>query len=654
MRIAAVRGFVAVVAVAGVVSGCGSTPAEREGPAESSPARWVKVSPAPLAPREAAATVWTGTEVLVFGGDQDPCPPNASCVASTKPPPVDAAAYNPTTDTWRRVADVPAGVRWAQSAVADGVVYVLVPAPSGPGRFLSYHPDTDRWADLPAPPSATWGLAAVGGWLVSWPGSHENGAGPDLVFDPAAQSWTELPPSPLGEGFDRTMVGLDGDRVLLVDLELVPDPGADRPTLYRAAVLDLAAGSWQRLPDSGVVGSDPVWLRSGGLVVNPSVGSLDGGQVGNWGRSYPTGGILDPDLGRWLPLPDVPGDGDRGMPGGAGLGPAAGDGIVVMGRWALHVADRSWQQLPELPALDGVQGARTVWAGDRLFVWGGARFDAAHPSGQLLGAGWSWRPATVGTTPDPPATTAGKPWQLIGSWLVDADGEDDGAVLRIGDDVSLWRGCGMLNGSWRADRHGLFVADLWAGSGACVGEPPLAPAWLRSAVGFEVRSDGPRLLDADGAVVARLRPGGRPTPGPDMLGSLADPPTVTDADKEKFPEPAPLPAGLDPAGPDALVGRWVPPDDGVVRPEQPALELRADGSWQSSDGCNESAGRWVVGPGGALVATAGMSTAMGCTNVSVGGWLSGAARAALDVDALVLLDADGVELGRLSPAAPAR
>ena len=137
--------IVALIAVAGVVSGCGSTPAERDGAAETSPAPWVKVARSPLAPREAASMVWTGTEVLVFGGDQEPCPANASCVASTKPPPVDAAAYNPTTDTWRRVADVPDGVGWAESAVADGVVYVLVPAPSGPGRFLSYDPDTDRW-----------------------------------------------------------------------------------------------------------------------------------------------------------------------------------------------------------------------------------------------------------------------------------------------------------------------------------------------------------------------------------------------------------------------------------------------------------------------------------------------------------------------------
>jgi hypothetical protein len=335
---------------------------------------------------------------------------------------------------------------------------------------------------------------------------------------------------------------------------------------------------------------------------------------------------------------------------------------VVTGGSVLHLRDRSWATLPGLPALHDVGSAATAWAGDRLFVWGGVRFDEEHPAGQLRSAGWSWRPDRVRTVeagpPDVPTATpsvesprtpGGDPWRLIGSWLVTADGEEPGAVLRIsGDDVSLWRRCGQLEGSWRADRSGSFVADLYSGSGGCDITETFTPAWLRAAAAFDLRATGPRLLDADGTVVARLAPGGRPTAGPDVLASLADPPRVTADDRRSFPEAAPLPAGLLPADRTSLVGRWLPQSaDAVQRPEQPMLELRADGTWTSSDGCNSSGGRWTAGDGGRVLATAGYSTLVGCTNVNVAGDLYDASRAAFDGTELVLLDATGAETGRL-------
>jgi META domain len=238
---------------------------------------------------------------------------------------------------------------------------------------------------------------------------------------------------------------------------------------------------------------------------------------------------------------------------------------------------------------------------------------------------------------------------LIGSWVVTADGEEPGAVLRISrHDVSLWRQCGQLEGGWQADRSGLFVADLDIAAEACHPEVPYAPAWLRSAAAFDLRASGPRLLDADGTVVARLAPGGRPTAGPDVLASLADPPTVTAADRHAFADPAPVPSGLQPADRASLVGRWLPlPADNVQRPELPTLDLRADGTWTSSDGCNGTLGRWTTGGGGRVLVTAGGMTQAGCNNVNVAGDFYDAARAAFDGTVLVLLDASGTETGRL-------
>jgi heat shock protein HslJ len=454
------------------------------------------------------------------------------------------------------------------------------------------------------------------------------------------------------------MVALDDHRLVLLDLELVPNPNAEGPALTRAAVLDLTDRSWQRLPDSEIVGLGGPWLHSGGLLVNPATESYDGGEVGNWGRSYPAGGILDPDAGRWSALPATAPPQRQYLH----VATVAGDGVVVTGNSVLHVRDRSWAALPDLPALHDVGSAATAWAGDRLFVWGGARFDEAHPGGQLRSAGWTWRPDRVRTveagptdvptaTPsvEPPGTPGGDPWRLIGSWLVTADGEESGAVLRIsGHDVSLWRRCGQWEGGWRADQSGLFVADFSSASEICHPEVPFAPAWLRAAAAFDLRASGPRLLDADGTVVARLAPGGRPTAGPDLLASLADPPTVTAADRRAFSDPAPVPSGLQPADRASLVGRWLPkPADDVQRPEQPMLELHADGTWTSSDGCNGTDGRWTTGDDGRVLATAGATTQAGCTNVNVAESFF-ASRAAFDGTVLVLLDANGTETGRLA------
>ena len=42
------------------------------------------------------------------------------------------------------------------------------------------------------------------------------------------------------------------------------------------------------------------------------------------------------------------------------------------------------------------------------------------------------------------AEDVGAPSSLVGSWLVEAAGEESGAVLRIADDISLFRRCGRV------------------------------------------------------------------------------------------------------------------------------------------------------------------------------------------------------------------
>jgi hypothetical protein len=249
-----------------------------------------------------------------------------------------------------------------------------------------------------------------------------------------------------------------------------------------------------------------------------------------------------------------------------------------------------------------------------------------------------------------PAATPVDPLALVGSWRVtDASGEEQAAVLRLARDLSLWRQCGWLMGAWRASPEGLFVAHVSGGSGDCAsGGSDLTPEWMRAATRYRVETDARVLLDERGDVVARLLPGGRPTPGPDIASSAAEPPVVTDDLRKQLAPAAALPRGLEPAEKARLVGRWVPVDGAVGGvPQAPHVLLTSEGDWSGSDGCNAQGGRWTAGAGGSLLAVAGPQTLVGCAGANVGGWLSGASRAGFDGAVLVLLDSAGQELGRL-------
>jgi len=365
---------------------------EAAGPGDARGA-WQALPEGPLSARFDAHAFWVAERVVVVGGrDSRPCPPAADCALPEEPPLRDSAAFAPGTGTWTAIARSPVPVGSASGAVVGDTLYLWVSAldrrPSGRSSFLAYHAEEDRWEELAMPPGAGptsfLQLVAIDGAVVAYPTSHEVEASPDLLFDPAEGGWRELPPDPVAPSYDRTMVWT-GAELLLLALEDVENPGSEGPSLYQAAVLDVAAGTWRRLPDSEISGYDPVWFWSTGRAVNPTIGSSDGGDVNGWGRSYEHGGILDPRTGLWSELPPPPTD--LGSYHGPSVG---GGGHVVSSQGAiLDVAASTWSPLPAPPGAAD-EGAAVVWAGDRLVVWGGVSWNA--PEGTLLDTGWSWRP----------------------------------------------------------------------------------------------------------------------------------------------------------------------------------------------------------------------------------------------------------------------
>jgi hypothetical protein len=259
-------------------------------------------------------------------------------------------------------------------------------------------------------------------------------------------------------------------------------------------------------------------------------------------------------------------------------------------------------------------------------------------------------PESPGDVPPVPDVPASDPVGLVGLWRVSgAEGAGERTWLRLAHgSYELWPQdeCrGFAAGGWRASARVFVASAPFAANGDCSLDPwPDGDGWLTSARAYRPTGDGWELLDADGAVVARLAVDGAPEPIDTAVPEYAQPPEVTDDLRAAFAEPAPLPEGMRPAEAADLVGRWVRPGWGT---RSAYVELAADGTYEGSDGCNASGGAWGVDEDGRLLATSGISTAIGCDGAPVPTWLATAARAGFDGRTLVLLDADGEEIARL-------
>ena len=271
-------------------------------------------------------------------------------------------------------------------------------------------------------------------------------------------------------------------------------------------------------------------------------------------------------------------------------------------------------------------------------------------TGQEPGASSPTTDASAAPAASAPAPTA-DPFDLIGLWRVtEADGEAAETWLRVEvGQFQLWRECGMLMGEWTA-LPGRLAASISGASGECaeMGTIPEVP-WLASTVAFEQADDGWLLRDGAGSVTAALTVDGAPEPIPTADEMFTRPPEVDPALRASFAPPVELPASLTPETTEQLVARWIPLGfEGASGGIQPFVEFDASGGWTGSDGCNGAMGRWLLGAEGLFAATAGPTTLIGCDGANVPGWTAAARLAAFDGAELVLLDAEGTELGRFT------
>jgi hypothetical protein len=199
--------------------------------------RWSDLPESPLRGRADVASAWTGSELLVWGGWD----------GGFREVPFfdDGAAFDPATGAWRLLAPAPIEARTAFSVWTGEELIVWGSTDRAVRRRdgAAYDPTTNTWRSIADAPldvtdgSAVWTGREMLVFGAALDGSNDsdtrNAIG--VAYDPQADTWRELPPSDLSpQAMTATWFG---DELITWDYE------------HASAAYDPVTDAWRALPD---------------------------------------------------------------------------------------------------------------------------------------------------------------------------------------------------------------------------------------------------------------------------------------------------------------------------------------------------------------------------------------------------------------------
>ena len=316
---------------------------------------WRHVPPAPFALQAGVTSVWTGHDVVVTGLTARVG--QAGFVNATE----NAAAYNPSSNTWRALAKAPATPSYCRrDAVWTGSQMLVWGC-----RATTYDPSVNRWRRLPDAPTGHGFAVWTGRELIGWGGGCCGDAGADgSAYEPMTNRWRKLPRAPLAPE-QSPLAAWDGHELLVFVSGISAVNGRPlSPDLARGAAYDPAANRWRVLQKRPVAGGAGVWDGSELIVVGA-------------GRSGRVTEAFDPVANRWRRLASAP----AGRLGGVPVW--TGSQVIVWGghadltgatipRHALAFEPRTnrWTSLTKAP-MRPRESSQVAWTGRRLVVLGG-------------------------------------------------------------------------------------------------------------------------------------------------------------------------------------------------------------------------------------------------------------------------------------------
>jgi N-acetylneuraminic acid mutarotase len=376
--------------------------------------------------RSNATAVWTGSEMIVWGGSSA----HGAIFLN------DGGRYNPSTDSWVAITtDGAPAARIGHSAVWTGSE-MIVWGGSGPSLFSDggrYDPSTNSWVDVitfDGSPAARTGHTAVwtGSEMIVWGGTGDGGN--YLIdggrYDPSTYSW-------LPTGTSGAPSGRSSHTAVWTGTEMIVWGGAGASYLNDGGRYNASTDSWLPTTTTGA----PSGRRSHTAVWTGSEMIVWGGYGGGYLND---GGRYDPSTDSWVPTTT------SGAPAGRWSHTAVWTGsemIVWGGRNSTNIifndggrynpSTESWLPTATSGAPAGHYSHTAVWTGIEMIVWGGsgAAGDAID-GGRYSPTTDSWVPTTHNWVP---TTTSGAPVARAGH-----------TAVWTGSEMIVWGGSGTGDG----------------------------------------------------------------------------------------------------------------------------------------------------------------------------------------------------------------
>ncbi|RMG49278.1 MAG: hypothetical protein D6718_00060 [Acidobacteria bacterium] len=351
---------------------------------------WTPVSSDVPDPRASFAAVWTGSEMIVFGGDNYLS--YSSVVYRT------GGRYDPVTDTWRPLPSRPGHPPAAFPKAVWTGSEVIFWGFGGDAPGWRFDPATETWTPVSSDGAPYRGGSVVwtGSRMIVWGGSGNTPLNTGAAYDPVTDTWEPLPtqgaPSPRS-----------GHTAVWTGSEMIVWGGREsyNRRLGDGGRYDPATRQWTPVSTAGAPSPrdrhTAVWTGTEMIVWGGSDDSYNPLQ---------TGGRYDPASDSWTPttLTGAP------SPRMRHRAVWSGTEMIVWGGEAEHSASLgdgarydpqadSWTPVSSGPGSPGPRSRHAaVWTGTEMIVWGGKRY-VPDGSDSYYDTGSRYDPATDSWTP---------------------------------------------------------------------------------------------------------------------------------------------------------------------------------------------------------------------------------------------------------------
>ena len=418
--------------------------------------------------------VWTGTEMIIWGGW------NGLNNLNT------GGKYDPATDTWIPTSTVNAPTLSGHVRVWSGSELIVWNGQMQVGA--RYNPSTDSWQSISinnAPPVST-GVSAVwnGSEMMVW-----GWTGPINVggkYNPNSNSWTSISNSGApGARFYHSAVWTGTEMIIWGGYGCVDPPTCNSwDELNNGGRYQPGSDSW--LPMSTSNAPIPRELHS--TVWTGSMMIVWGGQTDPAGSFINSGGIYDPNLDQWTASTSLI---------NAPLARAdhtaiwTGTEMIIWGDYTFIPEERfsggrynpatdSWSATNQTDAPQIYNGHTAIWTGSEMIVWGGVvctpptceALPSYNIGGRYNPQTDSWIPTSSSGTPSARsghrAVWTGTEMIVWGEGILAGDYPDTGA--RYDPAIDSWQSTSIVDaptarGSYTSIWSGLEMI-VWGGAGS--------------------------------------------------------------------------------------------------------------------------------------------------------------------------------------------